>query len=305
MTQQKTMTTRAWIELLTLSLIWGGSFLSVEFTLRELSVLWSVAHRVIWAALALWIYVLIRGLTIPRSLKTWAAFLGMGVLNNVLPFSLITYGQVFIESGLASILNGATALFGVVLAAIVFRDERLTANKIAGVLLGFAGVSLAVGPSALAGFGFHAIGQIAVLGGALSYALAGVFARKALSGMSGPMAAAGMLTASSLIILPLAYFIDGPPKTDLAPATLIALVYYALFATAFAYVLYYRVLSMAGSANLLLVTLFLPFVAIFLGALVLQERLASSVFAGFGLITLGMIVLDGRLIARLRARLSD
>ena len=135
---------------------------------------------------------------------------------------------------------------------------------------------------------------------AVSYALAGVWARKQLGGLRPQVAAAGMLTGSTLIMLPLAWVVEGPMTLALQPVTLIAIGYYALIATAGAYLLYYRVLGMAGSGNLMLVTLLIAPVAIVLGALVLGEDLNTNAYAGFALLALGLIVLDGRLWALMR-----
>ncbi|MCB1368420.1 MAG: DMT family transporter [Rhodobacteraceae bacterium] len=304
MTPQKNMSGQAWAELVTLSVIWGGSFLAVEFALRELPVFTIVAHRVFWAMLILWLVVAFRRLPLPRRPGIWGAFLVMGILNNALPFTLLTYGQVFIESGLTSILNATTAIFGVLLAAAAFADERLTANKLTGVAFGFAGVLLTIGPSALTGFDPRALAQLAVIAATLSYACAGVWARKTLSGLPSEVSAAGMLSGSSLVMVPLALAVDGAPRFDLSAPVLAAMGFYVLIATALAYLLYYRVLALAGSGNLMLVTLFVPVVAILAGALVLGEQLSPHALAGFALIAAGMVVLDGRLIRRL-ARLCN
>jgi len=305
MSVQKTMSSRAWLELLILSALWGGSFLVVEYALIELPVLTIVALRVLPAMLILWAYVLIRGLPVPRAPAIWGAFLVMGLLNNAIPFALLTYGQVFIESGLTSILNGATAPFGVVLAAIFFVDERLTVRKSIGVSLGFFGILIAIGPANLGSFDPRSVGQLAVIGATVSYGFAGVWARKHLVGLAGPVAAAGMLTGSSLMIVPYALWVDGFPNLSLLPATIASMAYYAIFATALAYLLYYRVLAMAGSGNLMLVTLFVPVIAILLGAIMLGETLEPSALVGFLVIALGMVILDGRVATWLRARLSN
>lgn len=303
---QKTLSPRAWAELMLLALIWGGSFLSIRVSLDQVGVLTSVAFRVGGAALALWVYVALRGLRVPRDPRLWVAFLGMGILNNVIPFSLITWGELHIASGLASILNGATAIFGVVVAAAVFADERLGTRRALGVALGFLGMAVAVGVEALKGFDPTSAGQLAVLGAALSYACAAAFARGVLGrlapGLAPQVAAAGMLSGSTLILIPAAGIVEGAPSFAYAPTTWAALLYLALFASAAAYLLYYRVLAMAGAGNLSLVTLLIPPVAIVLGWAVLGERLAPHALAGFALIALGMVVLDGRALAPFRRR---
>ena len=217
----------------------------------------------------------------------------MGLLNNVIPFGLMTWGQLYIESGLTSILNGATAIFGVIVAALIFADERLTPRRAVGVGLGFLGVATAIGIGALASFDLRSTAQLAVLAGTVSYALASAWARARLSHLPPQVAAAGMLTGSTLILLPTALWIDGPVQFDLQLRTWAAITYFALFSTAFAYLLYYRVLSMAGSGNLMLVTLLIPPVAIVLGAAVLGEALPPRAFVGFGVLALGLLILNG------------
>lgn len=302
MTQdQKTVSNRAWAELALLALLWGGSFLSVRIALDEIGPLTSVLHRCFWAMLVLWGVVAWRRLPLPRSLRIWGAFLVMGALNNVIPFGLMAWGQLYIESGLTSIFNAATAIWGALIAALVFADERLTRRKLAGVGLGFAGVALAIGLDNLTRIDLRSLAQLAVIGGTLSYALASCWARFSLSGLSPQVAAAGMLTGSTVIMIPLTLMTEGVPTLVLQPATIAAIAYYALAATALAYLLYYRVLAMVGSGNLMLVTLLIPPVAIALGAWVRDETLSSNALMGFGLLALGMVVLDGRLLRRLRS----
>lgn len=289
---QKSLSPRVWAELLLLALLWGGSFVTVRIALNEIPVLTSVLHRTGWAALLLWVVVLAMRLPLPRSPRIWFGFLVMGLLNNVIPFALMNWGQLSIESGLTSILNAMTAIFGVLIAALVFRDERLTRRKMLGVGLGFAGVVLAIGPEALRGFDLRSTAQLAVLLGTVSYACASVWGRIRLSGLSAQVAAAGMLTGSTLILLPFVLWIDGPVRFDLRAETWGAIGYYALFATAGAYLLYYRVLAAAGSGNLMLVTLLIPPVAIVLGAVTLGEALTANALAGFGLLAVGLLVLN-------------
>jgi drug/metabolite transporter (DMT)-like permease len=304
MTAQKSLTPRASLELTLLAFVWGGSFLAVRTALDEVGVLTAVAWRVAPAAAVLWLWTWLRGLPLPRGRAVWGAFLVMGILNNVIPFTLMAWAQLYIESGLTSILNATTAIFGVLLAAAAFRDEWLTARKTAGVALGFAGVLAAIGPGALAALDLRSLAQLTVLAGTVSYALAGLWARARLSGLAPETAAAGMLSGSTLVCLPLALAVEGPPGFALAPATWGAIGYYALVSTALAYMLYYRVLAAAGSANLLFVTLMIPPIAIALGALARGETLAPHAFLGLALLGLGLAFLDGRLVRLLRPRPS-
>jgi len=302
MTHQKIISGRAWAELLVLALIWGGSFLSIRLALNEIGPLTAVAHRCFWAMLVLWAIILIMRAPLPRSPKIWFGFLIMGLLNNALPFSLMAWGQLHIETGLTSILNASTAIFGVVVAAIFLADERITWRKATGVILGFSGVTIAIGLDNLRSLDLRSLAQLAVIAGTISYAFAGVWARKQLAGLPPQIAAAGMLTGASVIMLPLAWIAEGPVSLNLTTPTLLAIGYFALIATACAYLVYYRVLTMAGTGNLMLVTLLVAPVAILLGALVLGESLAPNAYSGFGLLALGLVVLDGRIWAWMRQR---
>lgn len=296
------LTPRVWFELTLLALIWGGSFLAIRAALDEIPFLASVTHRVLWAALVLWAIVMLRRLPIPTSPKLWGAFLIMGLLNNVLPFSLMAWGQLHIETGLTAILNAATAIWGVLVAALIFPDERLSLQRFIGVLVGFLGVATAIGLAALTAFDLRSLAQIAVVAGTVSYAFAGSWARAQLKDVPPLISAAGMLTGSTLIILPVTIAVEGSLPLDLTLRTWGAIAYYAIAATAFAYLLYYRILAAAGAGNLLLVTLMIPPVAILLGAWARAEALSPNAYLGFALLALGLLILDGRILHPLSAK---
>ncbi len=300
MSPQKAISTTAWFLIFALATIWGAIFLASRLALNEVGPLTIVAHRTFWAALLLWGVVAARRISLPRSPRVWIGFLGMGVLNNVIPFGLLNWSQQYIESGLASILNATTAVFGVLVAAIFLADERLNTRKVVGVLIGFAGVSAAIGLDSLRSFDIRSAAQLAALAATLSYAFAGVWARRMLGGLAPELAAAGMLTASALVSIPAATFLEAPLTLALSPLTLAALAYSAFIGTALAYLFYYRVLALAGSGNLLLVTLMIPPFAIALGAVFLNEALPPGALIGFALLALGLAIIDGRLLRRFR-----
>lgn len=283
----------------------GASFLSIRIALDEIAPLTSIAHRTFWAMCALWLVVWAMRLPVPLTPRVWIAFLGMGLLNNVIPFGLMAWGQLHIETGLTSILNAATAIFGVIAAAIFFADERISARKGLGVTLGFAGVATAIGLENVKSFDLRSLAQLAVIVGTISYAMASVWARHFLSGLPPQVAAAGMLTGSSAVTVPLAWMVDGPISLSLQADTILAIAYFAIIATAGAYLLYYRVLAMAGSGNLMLVTLVIPPVAIILGSIVRDETLNPNAFAGFVLLAIGLAIIDGRILTLLRRRSVD
>lgn len=290
----------AWALLVALSVVWGGSFFFVEVALRELGPFTIVLGRIGFAALALLLLVAFTGQAMPRDGATWGAFFVMGGLNNLIPFSLITWGQVSIESGLASILNATTPLFAVVLAHFLTADERMTPNRLAGVLIGLAGVAVLIGPEALDGLGATGLGQIAILGAALSYAFAGIYGRRLRH--LPVAAAAGMLTASTFQVLPLALVLETPFAVLPGLATWGAILGIALLSTALAYLLYFRILALAGATNLLLVTFLIPVSALFLGIAFLDERPGWTAFAGMALIFAGLAAVDGRLWGLIKGR---
>jgi len=300
MTHQKTLSRQSWADLALLSLIWGGSYLAFSLALREIGVFTTVAFRVGGGAVLLWGYIMIRRLPVPRDLRIWGAFAVMGILNNAIPFTLIAWGQLYVPSGLASILNASTAVFGIVIAAIVFSDERLTARKLLGVGLGFAGVSATIGLDVLREFNLTSLAQIALIGASISYACAGSWGRKMMSDLPPQVSAAGMTTMATLFMVPMALYVDGRPTLNYGIATWGALIQLAVFATAWAYLLYYRILNTAGSGNLLLVTLMVTPIAIALGAVVLGEELNASAYVGFGFLAAGLLVIDGRILQRIR-----
>ncbi|MGZ9812397.1 DMT family transporter [Pseudoroseicyclus sp. H15] len=297
---QKTLSPLAWTLLLALAFIWGATFVANRFALQIAAPAWITATRVTLAVPVLWAAVWITRQPVPKGWRIWGALLVMGALNNVLPFTLIAWGQGHVPSGLAAILNATTALWGMALAAIVFADERMTAPKAFGLALGFAGVVLVIGPTVLSELDLTALAQLAVIGATLSYAIAGIWARKMLSGLPPLTSAAGMLSGSALLAVPLALWMAGPPGAPSLKGGL-ALLYLALFATALAFILYYRLMATAGTGYTMLATLLVAPVGVALGAIVFGETLPPRALAGFGLIALALITLNSKIrLARWR-----
>ena len=295
-----------WSLLITLSVLWGGSFFFVGIAVDALPPLTIVALRVGLAAIALNVSVVAMGLNMPRNRRLWCAFLGMGLLNNMIPFSLIVWGQTHIASGLASILNATTPFFTVIAVHYLTSDERLSGGRLVGVMLGFVGVVFMFGPGVIEGLGTNTLAQLAVLGAAVSYAFAGIFGRRFRNlGCSPLVAATGQISASAVVLIPLALLVDQPWMLPLPTMEVWgAVAGLALFSTALAYVLYFRILATAGATNLLLVTFLIPISAILLGILFLGEQLEPKHFAGMGFIGLGLAAIDGRPIRALRRTLA-
>ena len=285
-----------WALLVSLSILWGGSFFFMEVAVTSLPPFTVVILRVGLAAVALNFIVRLFGTPVPTQPSVWKTFLIMGVLNNLIPFSLIVWGQTYIASGLASILNATTPMFTVLVAHVLTTDEKATGGRIFGVVMGLAGVILMIGPDVLEQFDEGVVGQIAVLEAAVSYALAGIYGRRFVRmGLSPMTTATGQLTAASIVLLPVALLVDRPWTLALPGAwTLSAVAALALLSTALAYIIYFRILATAGATNLLLVTFLVPVSAILLGTLILDEQLEVRHFTGMGLIGLGLAAIDGR-----------
>ncbi len=297
------MTARVWLLLVALSILWGGSFFFIGVAVQALPPFTIVAARVGLAMLVLLVVLRAMKIDLPRGRRLWLAFIGLGLLNNVIPFTLFVWAQAQMPSGLASILNATTPISTVLVAHVFTTDERLTPNRMLGVLLGFAGVAVMLGPDLLSGLGDNLLAQGACLLATLSYACAGVYGRRFRQlGIAPMVTAAGQFIISSALMLPLALAIEQPWRLPFPgwPA-LAAVIALAVVSTALAYVIYFRIMSAAGS-NVNLVTLLVPVSAILLGVLVLGETLLPRHLIGFAVIALGLAAIDGRLLAVLRQK---
>ena len=295
---QSRMTAQSWGLLILLSIVWGGSFFFNEILLRELEPLPLVLGRTAIAALMLLAIVYSRGYRMPTAPRLWVAFFVMGFINNLLPFSLIVWGQQYISGGLAAILNATTPLFTIILAHLFTKDERLTLPKLIGGVVGFGGVVVLLGLDESASFGLIGLGQVAVLGAACSYAFAGIYGRR-FRDLPAIIPATGMLTATALMSIPAVVLVQPVGKWQFSAETIWALFGLAVVSTALAYLIYFRILALAGASNVLLVTFLVPLSAIVLGILFLNEQLAGNQFLGMLLIFLGLLTVDGRLIGKL------
>ncbi len=290
--------------LLVLSALWGGSFFFGDIALQEVPPLTVTLHRVIWAVPIIALVMKLKGVAFPRSLRFWGASVVMGALNNAIPFALILWGQTQIESGLASILNSTTSMFAVVMAGLFLADEPFTFRKFVGVALGTAGVAFIMGPDMLGDFSLGNLAQLAILGGSLGYALAGVWAKRTMSGHPPLACAFGMLICTTMLLIPIVLLVDGVPRLTLSVPVWAALLGISALSTALAYVLYFIILTRAGAGNVLLVALLTPLFAIALGVFFLGETMAPEAWTGFAIIALGFAVMDGRLGTLLMRKLS-
>jgi drug/metabolite transporter (DMT)-like permease len=290
-----------WLLLVFLSVLWGATFFFVAVAVRDIPPLTLVLARVALAALILVPIARMLGLSLPRNVAAWRAYAGLAIFNNLIPFSLIFYGQTRIASALAAVLNATTPLFTLIVARL-FAGEPLTLAKLSGILLGIAGVAILMGPDALSSNAASTIGMLCVLAAALSYGLAALWMCR-LQGVPPLVSAEAQLLCSALMLLPLAALVDRFWALPLPGGTALAAVLgLAVFSTALAYIVFFRISATAGPTNVMLVTLLIPVTATGLGALVLGERLALNQIAGALVIASGLVVIDGRLLGWLAGR---
>ena len=293
------MSRSQWALLVLLAVLWAGSFLFTAVALKELPSFTIVLLRVGLAAAILVPVALTLGHRLPTTWEGWQPFVVMAILNNLFPFVLIVTGQREIASGLASVLNATTPVFSL-LVAYALAGERLEANKLAGVVLGIAGVAVLVGPEAMFGRASSVFGMTCMLGAALFYGLSGLWGRR-LRAHPPLVTAASQLTCSTLMLLPITLLIDQPwllptPSTE-AMAAVVAL---AALSTSLAYVVFFRIMAVSGPMNVMLVTLLIPAFAIPLGAWHLAETMQPRHFVGAAIIGLSLLVIDGRILAMAR-----
>lgn len=293
------MSVAQWLQLLTLSAMWGASFFFIAIALRELTPFTMALYRVAPAGLFLLVYLYARGGRLPSDIHNWRILAYVGAVGIAMPFTLITWGQQYIDSGLASILNATTPIFTVVMAHVFTSDERLSANRVLGVALGMAGIVALVGPEAFRGVTKQAWGELAVLGAAFCYATAGIVGRN-VRGISSLSATSGTLLIASLTLVPMALLFEHP-LPPVRPATWGALAWLSIMGTALAYLLYYRLLRTVGATNTLLVTFLIPVNALLLGILLLGETLDRHAVIGMALVFCGLLAVDGRLLLALRS----
>jgi drug/metabolite transporter (DMT)-like permease len=286
--------------LIFLSILWGGSFFFTGAAVRELPPLTIVLARVaLGAAFLLPVFKMLGGVW-PRTLAGWMPFLGMGLLNNVIPFSLQVGAQLYVSSGVTSVLNATTPVFGVIVLA-AFGDERLIARRVAGVAIGLLGVVVLRGISIVDSS--QTTGILLGLGGALSYGFAGLWGRRMLAHVPPINSAACQLLCSTAVMLVLASIFEQPWQLP-APSTtaVLALLGLAAFSTSLAYIVFFTILRRSGATNTLLVTLLIPVTAILLGHFVLGEPLHTREIAGAIIIGSALLVIDGRVFGLLYRR---
>ncbi|MDH5200675.1 MAG: EamA family transporter [Candidatus Bathyarchaeota archaeon] len=278
--------------LVILSCIWGNSFLFTKVTVEEVPPLTLVEGRLLLAGAVL--LLLMRGLGLSLSLtpRLWAAITFMGLVNNVIPFALITWGQQHIDSSLAAILNGTMPLFTVAIAPLWIK-EPLTGERAAGVLIGFAGVFVLLGPDLGAIAESSTLGQLAVIGASLCYATGAVFARRYLQERQPVVFATSQMVVASALLLPVALAVDTPFDLRVSAKAALAWTALGVLSSGLAYIIFFWLIQRIAAMQLSLVAYLIPLVAVFMGWLVLDERLGANSFSGLALIVLGVFIVNG------------
>ncbi len=278
----------AWLILFLLGAIWGASYLFIKVGVETIPPITFVEGRTLLATLALLVVLQIRKESMPRTLRGWAPLVAVGVFNSVIPYTLISWGEESISSGLAAILTSMVPLFAVVFAHFVTHDERLSVTKVMGVSVGFIGVIVLSLPQLRGGIQAQLVGELAVVAASASYASATLIARKFLRGVSYVVASAGQLGVSAVVLLPLSLLFDNPMSLRPSFASLGSLITLSLLGTAFALFLYYWLIANTGATRTTLVTYIMPLMGVMWGALILHEPIEWEAIIGLALIIGGV-----------------
>jgi drug/metabolite transporter (DMT)-like permease len=282
----------AWFILILLGAIWGASYMFIKVGVAEIPPFSFVEGRLLIATLALGTVIFLRGEAIPRTRRAWLPLMAMGIFNGVIPYTMITWGETHITSGLAAILTAAMPLFTILLAHFWTRNERMTLLRLIGVLIGFAGVVVVFLPELRHGLQVEFWGQFAIIVAAASYAIATLVARNYLNGVSHVMASTGQMASAALMMLPLALFFDAPWNLRPSLPAFVSLLTLALLGTSFAYVLYYWLIEHTGATRTSLVTYLIPVFGVFWGVMILSENVELASLIGLGLIIGGVLLVN-------------
>jgi drug/metabolite transporter (DMT)-like permease len=276
--------------LLLLGTIWGTSFLFIKIIVSEVPPMTLVAGRLGVAALLMWVIVRLRRTQIRQDRTLWRTFAVVGLLNGALPYYLISWGEQYIPSGWAALLQATTPIFTILLAHFITEDDRITPQKLAGVVLGFGGVGILMWPELQSGLGAPVLGMLAIVGSSLSYAFASIYARSRLSDQSPMIAAAGQFTMGFGYILPLALVIEAPWTITPSTRAILSWVTLSLLGTVIAYTIYYELLNRTNATFTTMVTYIVPINGLLLGAIVLDETLSPALLLSLGLVLGGVLL---------------
>jgi drug/metabolite transporter (DMT)-like permease len=279
---------------ITLSLIWSSSYLAIKIGIITIQPLTLVAIRMLIGTSVMLIILRLWSLTLPTDLRSWAILLVSGMMGNIVPFSLISYGEIHINNGLAALLMGIAPVVTVLLAPLIHPDEVLNRKIITGITIGFAGLILLIGPGALQGLGDHVTGQLAVFGAALCYAFTTLFARK-YARLPALVMATGSMLIGSVIITITAFIFEAPLQSGLtADHSMLAALYLGLFPTALATLIYFYLVPKIGAARMSQVNFVVPVAGALIGVVVLNEPLTPHMIIALALILTAVFLVTYR-----------
>lgn len=276
--------------LLFLGALWGSSYLFIKITVAEVPALTLVAGRLVLATLFLWAILRWRGLSMPRNRQMWTVYGVLGLLSGALPYSLISWGEQYIPSGLAALLQSSTPIFTVLLAHFLTEDERISRIKLLGIAMGFAGVFLLLLPDLRRGLQANLWGQLAIVGSSVCYAGSAIYGRRHLRGQPALVSSTGQITMGAVFSLPVSLLVDRP--FDLSPSlpVLGSWLGLTILGTVVAYILYFILLERTSATFVTTVTYIIPVSGLLLGALVLHEPFDPLLFGTLALILLGVLL---------------
>jgi len=286
-----------WSLLFAAALLLGSTFLFLNITIKEISPFTTAAFRTLIAAPICWGLMRAFGAHLPLTRQGWVALFWLGLLTAAIPFGTISWGQQHIESGMAGILFGTIPILMVVLAPIFLAEETFTRRRLAGGVVGLAGVILLIGPSVLANASAQTLGIAITFLGPLSHTLGAIYARRQTN-LTPPTMATGQMIFGGLILVPLAFATEAPLNLNPSMGAIGAILVTGAFCTAIAMSLYFVVIRRIGATRSSLVPMFMPVVAVVLGAVVLGERLPLSAFSGLALILAGALAVSSRAPAK-------
>ncbi len=293
------MKTRDWLLLTLLSIIWGSSFMFIKTALRQLSPFYIVFTRMCVASVFMFTICRIKGLKMPDRLHQWVALAFLGFINSALPFFLISWAQMHLDTATTSILNATSPVFIMILAHFFTDDEKLTKFKVTGVTAGIIGIIVMVYPSMQKGIVLAGFAQLAILGATFNYALAALFARR-FKKIHSMVVTAVSLFGAGIACLPGLLFFKAPDFYSLDAKTLFSVGMLSIFCTGIAYLIYFSVIASAGATNGMLVTLMIPVSALLISNFIMKETLKINDIAGMILIFSGLIIIDGRIFSVFR-----
>jgi drug/metabolite transporter (DMT)-like permease len=273
-----------------LGVIWGSSYMFIRIAVAEVPPITLVAARLVLAALFLVAILRASGRPIPRDRGLWGAYAVMGFLSGALPYVLIAWGEQYIHSSLAALLQATMPIFTFILALFLANDERMSRTVVLGVVLGFAGVAVLMLPDLGRGLRANLLGQLAIIASSLSYAAATVFARNRLRGQPPLTSTMGQLTTGALFTVPLSLLIDRPFTLSPSLPAIASWLSLTILGTVVAYVIYYTLIERASATFVSTVTYVIPIVGIMLGALVLDEPVTVNLLVSAALIIAGVLL---------------